>query len=130
MLPAITVWDSEVIDGHILGTVHMLTHAVTVQIPKELNTKEAIENPEEDEEEGDIIDLLAGPLEDLVEAGLGHGEAKAGTDEANHDERPWCPADVERRVVEASELNAEENINEMKMLISRKERGMDGQIED
>ena len=108
----------------------MLTHAVTVQIPKELNTKEAIENPEEDEEEGDIIDLLAGPLEDLVEAGLGHGEAKAGTDEANHDERPWRPADVECRVVEASELNAEENINEMKMLISRKERGMGGQIED
>ena len=50
----------------------MLPHAVAVQIPKELNTKEAVENPEEDEEEGDIVDLLAGPLEDLVEAGLGH----------------------------------------------------------
>ena len=53
----------------------MLTHAVAVQIPKELNTKEAVENPEEDKEESDIVDLLAGPLEDLVEAGLGHREA-------------------------------------------------------
>ena len=89
----------------------MLPHAVAVQIPKELNTKEAVENPEEDEEEGDIVDLLAGPLEDLVEPGLGHGEAEAGPDEPDHDERPRRPADVERRVVEAGELNAVENIN-------------------
>ena len=121
--PAIAVRDSEVIDGDILGTVHMLPNAVAVQIPKELNAKEAVENPEEDEEEGDIVDLLAGPLEDLVEAGLGHGEAETGPDEPDHDERPRRSADVERRVVEAGELNAVENINEMMMPVSRRERG-------
>ena len=92
----------------------MLPHAVAVQIPKELNAKEAVENPEEYKEEGDIVDLLAGPLEDLVQPGLGHGEPETGPDEADHDERPRRPADVERRVVEAGELNAVENINETK----------------
>ena len=66
----------------------MLSHAVAVQIPKELNTKEAVENPEEDEEESDIVNLLARPLEDLVEPRLGHREAEARPDEADHDERP------------------------------------------
>ena len=74
----------------------MLPHAVAVQIPKELDTEEAVENPEEDEEEGDVVDLLAGPLEDLVEAGLGHRESEACSDEPDHDERSRCPADVER----------------------------------
>ena len=86
----------------------MLPDTVAVQVAKELDSKESVENPEEDEEEGDVVDLLAGPLEDLVEAGLGHGEAEAGPDEPDHDERSRRPADVERRVVEPSELDAGE----------------------
>ena len=43
---------------------------------------------EEQEEYGDVVDLLAGPLEYLVDPGLGHGELEGGADEADHDERP------------------------------------------
>ena len=87
---------------------------MAVQVSKELDAKKSVENPEEDEEESDIVNLLARPLEDLVEAGLGHGEAEAGPDEPDHDERSRRPTDVERWVVEAGELNAVENFNEMK----------------
>ena len=79
---------------------------MAVQVSKELDAKKSVENPEEDEEESDIVNLLARPLEDLVESGLGHREAEARPDEADHDERPRSSADVERGVVEPSELDA------------------------
>ena len=66
----------------------MLPDTVAVQITKELDAKESVENPEEDEEESDIVNLLARPLEDLVKSGLGHREAETRSDEADHDERP------------------------------------------
>ena len=39
----------------------MLPDTVAVQVAKELDSKESVENPEEDEEEGDVVDLLARP---------------------------------------------------------------------
>ena len=79
---------------------------MAVQVSKELDAKKSVENPEEDEEESDVVNLLARPLEDLVESGLGHREAETRSDESDHDERPRGSADVERRVVEPSELDA------------------------
>ena len=84
---------------------------MTVKLSKELDPEQSVQHPEEHEEEGDIVDLLAGPLEDLVQPGLGHGEPETCPDEADHDERPRRPADVERRVLEAGELNAVMKIN-------------------
>ena len=81
---------------------------MAVQVSKELDAKKSVENPEEDEEESDVVNLLARPLEDLVESGLGHREAETRSDEADHDERPGSSADVERGVVEPSELDAGE----------------------
>ena len=81
---------------------------MAVQVSKELDAKKSVENPEEDEEESNVVNLLARPLEDLVESGLGHREAETRSDEADHDERPRSSADVERRVVEPGELDAGE----------------------
>ena len=79
---------------------------MAVEIPKELDSKKAIENPEEHKEQGHIVDLLAGSLEDLVEPGLGHGELEAGPDVSDHDEGPGCPGQTEGRVVVVRELQA------------------------
>ena len=43
---------------------------MAVQVSKELDAKKSVENPEEDEEESDIVNLLARPLEDLVDPRL------------------------------------------------------------
>ena len=72
---------------------------MTVEIPKELDSKKAIENPEEHKEQGHIVDLLAGSLEDLVEPRLGHGELEAGPDVSDHDEGSGRPRQAEGRVV-------------------------------
>ncbi len=37
-----------------------------------LNSKQSVERHEEEEEDGDVVDLLARPLEDLVDPGLWH----------------------------------------------------------
>ena len=79
---------------------------VAVKVAKELDSKQAIEDPEEDKEQGHIVDLLAGPLEDLVEPGLGHGELEAGPDVSDHDEGPGRPGQTEGRVVVVRELQA------------------------
>ncbi len=50
--------------------------------------KFSLQAHEEQEEDGDVVYLLAGPLEYLVDPCLGHGELEGGADEANHDERP------------------------------------------
>ena len=50
---------------------------MAVEVAKELDSKEAIEHPEEDKEQSHIVDLLAGPLEDLVESSFGHRELEA-----------------------------------------------------
>ena len=44
---------------------------MTVKLSKELHPEQSVQHPEEHEEEGDIVNLLAGPLEDLVEPRLG-----------------------------------------------------------
>ena len=77
---------------------------MAVEVPKELDSKKTIENPEEHKEQGHIVDLLAGPLEDLVEPGLGHGELEAGPDVSDHDEGSGRPGQAEGRVVVIREL--------------------------
>ncbi len=59
--------------------------AVAPQLAEELDAQEPVEAHEEREEKGDVVDLLARALEDLVDAGLGHGELEEGADEADHD---------------------------------------------
>ena len=80
-----------------------------VHLPKELDAQKAIaeiykatiksislknslkfslQAHEEQEEYGDVVYLLAGPLEYLVDPCLGHGELEGGADEADHDEGP------------------------------------------
>ena len=81
---------------------------MAVQASKELDAEKSVENPEEDEEESDIVNLLARPFEDLVESGLGHREAETRSDEADHDERPRSSAEVERGGAEPGELDAGE----------------------
>ena len=44
---------------------------MAVKLSKELDPEQSVQHPEEHKEEGDIVDLLAGPLEDLVEPRLG-----------------------------------------------------------
>ena len=58
---AVGVGDGEVIDGDVLGhqNIGVVPHTVTVQLPEELNSKQAIQDPEEDKEQGNIVDLLA-----------------------------------------------------------------------
>ena len=58
---------------------------MAVEVSKELDSKEAIEHPEEDKEQSHIVDLLARPLEDLVESGFGHRELEAGPNVSNHE---------------------------------------------
>ena len=79
---------------------------MAVEVAKELDTKQAIKDPEEDKDQGHIVNLLAGPLEDLVEPGLGHGELEAGSDVSDHDEGPGRPGQTEGRVVVVRELQA------------------------
>ena len=57
---------------------------MTVKLSKELHPKQSVQHPEEYEEEGDIVDLLAGPLEDLVEPSLGHRELEACPNVSDH----------------------------------------------
>ena len=45
---------------------------VAVEVTKELNSKQAIEDPEEDKEQSYVVDLLTGSLKDLIQSGLGH----------------------------------------------------------
>ncbi len=59
---------------------------MAVEVSKELDSKEAIEHPEEDKEQSHIVDLLAGSLEDLVESGFWHRELEAGPNISDHDE--------------------------------------------
>ena len=49
----------------------VIPDTMTVKLSKELHPEQSVQHPEEHEEEGDIVDLLAGPLEDLVEPRLG-----------------------------------------------------------
>ena len=77
---------------------------MAVEISKELNSQQSIEDPEEDKEECDIVDLLTGPLEYLVQSCLGHGELEAGPDISDHDEGSGRPGQVEGCVVEAKQL--------------------------
>ena len=58
---------------------------MAVEVTKELDSKEAVEHPEEDKEQSHIVDLLARPLEDLVEPGLGHRELEAGPNVSDHE---------------------------------------------
>ena len=53
-------------------SLYLTPDAVAVEVTKELDSKETIEHPEEDKEQSHIVDLLARPLEDLVEPSLGH----------------------------------------------------------
>ncbi len=58
-----------------------------VDLAKELHPEESIETHKEQEKDGDIVNLLAGPLEDLVDPGLWHGELQEHPDEpANHNQ--------------------------------------------
>ena len=77
---------------------------VAVEVTKELNSKQAIEDPEEDKEQGNIVDLLAWPLKDLVESGLGHGELEAGPDVSDHDKGAGGSGQAEGGVLIVPEL--------------------------
>ena len=105
---AVGVRNSEVIDSDVIWTLNVgvVPDTVAVEVTKELDSQQAIEDPEEDKEQGHIVDLLAGPLKDLVEPGLGHGELEAGPDVSDHDEGPGRPRQTEGRVVVVREFEA------------------------
>ena len=90
---AVGVRNSEVIDSNVIWTLNVgvVPDTVAVEVTKELDSQQAVEDPEEDKEQSHIVDLLAGPLEDLVEPGLGHRELEAGADVSDHDEGTGRP---------------------------------------
>jgi len=47
-----------------------------------LNSKQSVERHEEEEEDGDVVDLLARPLEDLVDPGLWHRKLQEDSNES------------------------------------------------
>ena len=69
----------------------MFPDAVVAEVPEELHPQQPVERHEEEEEDGDVVDLLARALEDLVDPGLGHAELEEHADEADHDERTGSP---------------------------------------
>ena len=61
---------------------------VAMKIPKELNPKKTVKNPKENEEKCDIVNLLAGSLENLVESSFWHWKLETRADVADHYEGP------------------------------------------
>ena len=52
-----------------------------------LHAEQSVERHEEEEEYGDVVDLLARPLEDLVDPRLRHRELEEDADAPDHDHR-------------------------------------------
>ena len=49
--------------------------------PFYLNSEQSVEGHEEEEEDGDVVNLLTRTLEDLVDPGLGHRELQEDANE-------------------------------------------------
>ena len=59
---------------------------MVVELTKELNAEQSVQRHEEEEEDGDVVDLVHGALEDLVHPGFGHRNLEKDPNDSDHDD--------------------------------------------
>lgn len=69
-----------------------------IHFSEELDAEQSVERHEEEEEDGDVVNLLTGSFEDLVDSGFGHREFEEHSDEADHDQWTRGPQNGQWRV--------------------------------
>lgn len=65
------------------------------QFAKKLHSQQPIQGHKEQEEQRDIVDLLAGSFEYLIDPTFWHRKFEEDSKEANHYQGSWCPQDRE-----------------------------------
>ena len=54
-------------------------------------TQQSVEGHEKQKKYGDVVNLMAGPFQDLVDSGFWHGKLQKDSNETNHNQWSWTP---------------------------------------